>query len=323
MSRYIVTGCAGLIGSHVTQALLDQGHAVIGIDNLNSSYDERLKNWRVNRLKNHLTFDFHIADVRDSHRLKSIFTDDLDAVINLAAKAGVRQSLTEPLEYYETNVTGTINLLEMCRTFNIKKFILASTSSLYGDGTQQPFQETNDTNCPLSPYAASKKAAEAICYTYHHLYDIDITIPRYFTVYGPAGRPDMAIFKFIKWIAEGIPITLFGDGEQTRDFTYVSDIAQGTILSLKKLGYQVINLGSDKPISVNNCISLIEDSLQKPSKRNYLPSHPADVRHTWANISKAKDLLGWKPETDINTGINESVKWYIENQSWAKRIAVD
>ncbi|MBO54734.1 MAG: nucleotide sugar epimerase [Dehalococcoidia bacterium] len=320
MSRYVVTGCAGLIGSQVTHTLLSNGHSVIGIDSLNKSYDERLKNWRVDQFKNDPMFDFHIADIRDANTLKYIFNNDINAVINLAAKAGVRQSLIEPLQYYETNVIGTVNLLEMCRTFNIKKFVLASTSSLYGDKSQQPLQETTDTNSPLSPYSASKKAAEAICYTYHHLYNIDITIPRYFTVYGPAGRPDMAIFKFIQWIAEGIPITIFGDGEQTRDFTYVDDIAKGTILSLKQLGYETINLGSDKPVSVNTCISLIEECLHKSAQKQYLPRHPADVQNTWANISKAKDLLEWQPRTDLREGIKQTVNWYLENQSWVRTI---
>ena len=323
MSRYVVTGCAGLIGSQVTYLLLSEGHSVIGIDSLDKSYDERLKNWRVDQFKNAPMFEFHIIDIRDANKLKSIFKHDIDAVINLAAKAGVRQSLIEPLQYYETNVTGTINLLEMCRTFNIKKFVLASTSSLYGDVSQQPIRESTDTNCPLSPYAASKKAAEAICYTYHHLYNIDITIPRYFTVYGPAGRPDMAIFKFIQWIAEGIPITIYGDGEQTRDFTYVNDIARGTVLSLKQVGYETINLGSDKPVSVNTCISLIEEYLNKSAIKKYLPRHPADVQNTWADVTKARKLLEWLPKTDLNNGLSETVKWHIENQSWAKAITIN
>jgi len=320
MSKYMVTGCAGLIGSKVTQILLSEGHFVIGIDNLNNSYDVRLKEWRINQFKSNIHFDFQIADIRDIRGLKQIFNSDIDAVINLAAKAGVRQSLIDPSGYYETNVGGTINLLEMCKDFKIKKFVLASTSSLYGDQSQQPFEETSDTDHPLSPYAASKKAAETICYSYHYLHDIDISIPRYFTVYGPAGRPDMAIFKFIQWISQGIPITIFGDGEQTRDFTYVDDIALGTTLCLKPLGYEIINLGSDKPVSVNACISLIEANLRQPASKKYLPHHPADVMATWANINKSKQLLSWTPTVSLNDGINKTVKWYQKNKSWVDSI---
>ena len=320
MSNYVVTGCAGLIGSNVSRILISQGHSVIGIDSLDKSCDIRLKEWRLSQILKNANFDFQVTDICDLKKLKHIFNDKIEGVINLAARAGVRGSVKDPWDYYQTNVIGTINLLELCKEFNIPKFVLASTSSLYGESNKQPFAETQDTNFPLSPYSASKKAAETICYTYHHLYNIDISIPRYFTVYGPAGRPDMAVFKFIQWIAEGSAISLFGDGEQTRDFTHVDDIARGTVLSLKPMGFQIINLGSDKPISVNDCISLIENNLDKPAETTYHPSHPADVRHTWADISKAKELLAWEPRTDIKDGIKQTVNWYIENQDWARTI---
>ena len=323
MARYIVTGCAGFIGSNVSSKLLSQGQEVIGIDNLNNSYDIKLKEWRLNQLLEIPQFNFHLSDICDVDKLRIIFKSDVDGVINLAARAGVRASLINPWKYYETNVIGTLNLLELCREFEINKFVLASTSSLYGQTNDEPFSEIQSTDYPLSPYAASKKAAETLCYTYHHLYDIDISVPRYFTVYGPAGRPDMAIFKFIQSIAEAVPVNLFGDGEQTRDFTYVDDIANGTILSLKPMGYQVINLGSDSPVSVNYCISLIEKHLDQLAHKIYLPSHTADVRHTWANVTKATESLGWFPKTTLNDGIRETVKWYIENQYWAKTITID
>ena len=323
MSNFVVTGCAGLIGSNVSRLLLSQGHSVIGIDSLNESCDIRLKEWRLSQILENSKFDFQLADICDFEKLKHIFNNKIDGLINLAARAGVRGSVMDPWNYYQTNVIGTINLLELCKEFNIPKFVLASTSSLYGESNKQPFTETHDTNFPLSQYAASKKAAETICYTYHHLYNIDISIPRYFTVYGPAGRPDMAVFKFIQWIAEGSAISLFGDGEQTRDFTHVDDIARGTVLSLKPMGFQIINLGSDKPVSVNDCKSLIESNLDRSAEKMYHPSHPADVRNTWANIDKAKELLGWEPRTNIKDGIKQTVKWYKENQTWARTIALD
>ncbi len=266
-----------------------------------------------------------------------------DAVINLAARAGVRQSVENPWVYYETNVTGTLNLLELCKEFGVKKFVLASTSSLYGQPDQpskldqsekltkpnepnqlnRPFSETDLTDGPLSPYAASKKAAEALCYTYHYLHGIDMTVLRYFTVYGPAGRPDMSLFRFVQWISEGHEVTVFGDGKQSRDFTYVDDIARGTVAGLKPLGYEVINLGSDKPIKLNDAIQLVEKLVKQKANINYKPRHPADVLATWADISKANKLLKWRPETPFKDGVARLVDWYRENRSWAKEIATE
>lgn len=320
MSHYVVTGSAGLIGASVTRILLSDGHSVTGIDNLNDSYDIRLKEWRRDQLLLYPKFEFYLRDICQMSELQNIFNRRIDGVINLAARAGVRASIVDPFSYYETNVTGTINLLELCKENQIKKFVLASTSSLYGDSSNSKFSETQTTDYPISPYAASKKAAEAICYTYHNLYDIDISIPRYFTVYGPAGRPDMAIFRFIQWIAEDIPITIFGDGEQTRDFTYVDDVARGTVSSLRQLGYQVINIGSNNPVSVNHCISLIEQTFERSAQKTFLPSHPADAPRTWADITKAKDILDWEPVTNIEEGIKEAIRWYIQNQSWARTV---
>jgi len=221
----------------------------------------------------------------------------------------------------DTNIIGTLNLLELCRKYNIKKFVLASTSSIYGE-TGLPFIEDKKTDCPLSPYAASKKGAEAICYTYHYLYGIDISIPRYFTVYGPAGRPDMSYFIFTKKIKAGEEITIYGDGNQERDFTYIDDIAAGTVAALKSVGYQIINLGNNHPVKLNYMINLIEDSLHKKAKINYLPRHPADVTATWANISKAKKTLSWSPKIDIEDGIQKTVNWFEENWEWVKEIKI-
>ncbi|RKU29772.1 nucleotide sugar epimerase [Candidatus Poribacteria bacterium] len=319
--KYLVTGCAGFIGWKVTEFLIADGHTVIGIDNINDAYDVSVKNWRLTQLQELPNFHYNCLDICDPITLEPLFEQEYDAVINLAARAGVRQSVENPWVYIDTNITGTLNLLELSRVHNIKKFILASTSSLYGAKNPLPFNEEADTNGPLSPYAASKKGAEALCHSYHHLYDIDITIFRFFTVYGPAGRPDMSAFRFVKWISEGLPVTVYGDGKQSsRDYTYVEDIARGVIAGLKPLGYSVINLGSDSPIVLIDTIRLIEELVGKKAELSYQPFHPADVRATWADINKAKDLLDWYPQVSYREGITELVKWYQTHRSWVKDI---
>ncbi|MDW8236762.1 MAG: NAD-dependent epimerase/dehydratase family protein, partial [Bacteroidia bacterium] len=215
--------------------------------------------------------------------------------------AGVRQSVQNPWVYIATNITGALNLLELCRQHGVNKYVLASTSSLYGNN-ERPFREDMPTETPLSPYAASKKGAEAMCYTYHHLYGLDISVLRYFTVYGPAGRPDMSIFRFIRWIAEGEPIQVFGDGLQERDFTYVDDIARGTIAALRPLGFEIINLGGDRPVSLMWIIQTLETLLDRKAVWRTEPTHPADVRATWADITKARTLLDWAPQVSLEDG---------------------
>ena len=332
--KYLVTGCAGFIGWKVTEFLLADGHTVVGMDNLNDAYDATVKQWRLNQLQTTESseralqergiFQFHRLDICDRNALNDVFKQaDFDAVINLAARAGVRQSVENPWVYVDTNVTGTLNLLELCREFNVKKFVLASTSSLYGENNPLPFGEDANTDGPLSPYAASKKGAEALCHSHHHLYDIDTTIFRFFTVYGPAGRPDMSAFRFVKWISEGEPVTVYGDGQQSsRDYTYVDDIARGVIAGLKPLGYEIINLGSDSPIVLIDTIRLIEELVGKKANLEHRPFHPADVRATWADIQKAERLLGWRPQVTFRQGIMELVRWYQENREWAKDIPV-
>jgi UDP-glucuronate 4-epimerase len=302
-NRYLVTGCAGFIASKVSELLLAEGHEVIGVDNLNHAYDPRLKFWRLERLKPHARFRFCELDITDKTALERLFQEDSQspgappyaAVVNLAARAGVRPSVEDPWVYYQTNCDGTLNLLEMCRWHRVPKFLLASTSSLYGAHNPIPYREDIDTNRPLSPYAASKKAAEVLAHTYHHLHGIDVSIVRYFTVYGPAGRPDMSIFRFIRWIAEGQRLILYGDGNQRRDFTYVEDIARGTIAALRPFGYEILNLGGDRPVSMMAIIEQAAALLGKQPVIEYRPFHPADVLATWADISKAKELLGWTP----------------------------
>ena len=297
MGKYLVTGAAGFIASKVCEDLLNDGHEVIGIDNFDPVYDLRIKEWRLNRLTSNPKFSFYRQSICDRNILNIIANNhpNINAIINLAAKAGVRASLSDPWSYYDTNVTGTLNLLEICRQNDIKKFILASTSSIYGENAPYPTPETADSSHPLQPYAASKKAAETLCHSYHFLYGLDVSVVRYFTVYGPAGRPQMSMFRFNKWIAEGKLVRIFGDGTQTRGFTYLDDISRGTILALKELDYAVINLGGHESISINDLVGKFEKVNGKKANVTYEPAHPADMSASWADVSKAKKLLGWSP----------------------------
>jgi nucleoside-diphosphate-sugar epimerase len=302
--------------------LLDRGDYVVGIDLMNDAYDPRFKIWRLAQLEDRPRFSFHRTDISDRQAIEKVVTEvQPDAVINLAARAGVRQSIDDPWIYYETNVVGTLNLLELCHTLSIPKFILSSTSSAYGDQTTMPFTEDMPTDKPLSPYAASKKAAEVLAYTYHDFYGIDVTVFRYFTVYGPAGRPDMSIFRFIRWVDQGLPVKVFGDGQQRRDFTFVEDIARGTVAGLTKVGYEIINLGGDGPVSLLELIVVIEEKLGKKANIVFQPPNPLDVAATWADISKAERLLGWHPEVSLEMGVEAAVDWYRANRELA--IAVD
>jgi len=318
--KVLVTGCAGFIGHKVSELLLRRGDAVVGLDNLDSSYDVRLKERRLSLLQEEPGFSCHRVDLLDRQAVHRLFQQhSFDAVINLAARAGVRQSLEDPWSYYEANVAGTLNLLQLCRDHRVKKFVLASTSGVYGAG-ERPFREDGPTERPLSPYAASKKAAELLCYPYHKLYDLDVSVLRYFTVYGPAGRPDMSIFRFIRWIAEGEPVAVYGDGFQERDFTYIDDIALGTVAALKPLGFEIVNLGNDQPASLKDVISLIEKLLCHRARIEYQPPNPADVSATRARISKARQLLNWEPKVGLESGLGRTVEWYLENRQLASTV---
>ncbi len=317
----LVTGAAGFIGSNVAARLLDAGHEVAGVDDLNDAYDPRLKDWRLARLLDREGFTFHRADIRDPETVQRVMREARPEIVyNLAARAGVRPSVETPQIYLDTNATGTLNLLEECRRLDIKRFLLASTSSLYGAHNEVPFREDADTSRPLSPYAASKKAAESMVAAYAHLYGLDAPVVRYFTVYGPAGRPDMSVFRFIRWIAEGEPLTLYGDGEQSRDFTYVDDIARGTLLVGEKTkGFDVVNLGGDSPHRMNELIGLIERALDKKAEVRHEPMHPADVPATWADVAKAR-AMGWSPEVSLKEGVDQTVAWYRENRDWVRDV---
>jgi UDP-glucuronate 4-epimerase len=323
MANYLVTGAAGFIASRVIQMLLEKGHTIVGVDNMNDAYDVRMKEHRLAKLLPCPGFTFHRFDIseREAFGSTSPLSDQtFDAVINLAARAGVRQSVENPWVYVDTNVTGTLNLLEYCHQKGIPKFILASTSSIYGNDAPLPTPENADSDHPLQVYAASKKGAEALCHVYHYLNGIDVTIFRYFTVYGPSPRPDMVMFRFVKWISEGLPVKVNGDGEQSRGFTYVDDIARGTILGLRPLGFEIINLGGHQVIKVNELIKLFERQLGKKANVEYHARHPADMLTNWASVEKAGRLLGWEPSVSLEEGVSHLVDWYKDERSWASQI---
>ena len=329
MSSYLVTGAAGFIASRVAELLLEAGHDVFGVDNLNDAYDVRMKQWRLNRLNQQANFRFAQLDISQYDVLLDAVRKDLaergqsryDAIINLAARAGVRQSVLNPWVYVDTNVTGTLNLLETCNQIKIPKFILASTSSIYGENAPLPTSEAADSDHPLQPYSATKKGAEALCHAFHYLNGVDVTVFRYFTVYGPAARPDMVMFRFVQWIKEGRPVYINGDGEQSRGFTYLDDIARGTILGLKPMGYEIINLGGHEVIKINELIQILEGMLGQKAQVEYLSRHPADMLTNWASIEKARRLLGWEPMVGLEEGIQNLVDWYLAERSWASQIA--
>jgi nucleoside-diphosphate-sugar epimerase len=330
--KILVTGAAGFIGSRVCALLAQEGREVVGFDSFNDAYDARLKDWRWAQLEKLKGIELARLDLVDTAGLKALFEKHapqpsgrppFDAVINLAARAGVRASVENPGVYVEANITGSLNLLELCRRFGTKKFVLASSSSLYGADLPTPYREDLTTDHPLSPYAATKKAAELLSYSYHYLHGIDVSALRYFTVYGPAGRPDMAPLRFVQRIREGRTITVYGDGSQSRDFTYVDDIARGTIAALKPVGYEVFNLGSDEPLKLSALIGLVEKLTGCKAIQKQKPGHPADVPATWADISKARRMLGWSPQTGFEQGMRNLVEWYEANRAWAKEIDTD
>lgn len=331
MARYLLSGVAGFIAARVAEILLESGHSVVGVDNMNDAYDVRMKEYRLTRLLDRPGFSFTQLDIANREEVENLLTSEtgggdsnqFDAVINLAARAGVRQSVENPWVYVDTNVTGTLNLLEMCRKYKIYKFILASTSSIYGADAPLPTSEDANSDQPLQPYAASKKGAEVMAHAYHYLYGIDVTVFRYFTVYGPAGRPDMVMFRFAKWIHENMPLQINGDGEQSRGFTYVDDIARGTILGLKPLGFQVINLGGHETIKINELIKLFEDKIGQKARVEYRPAHPADMKANWADVDKAHELLGWQPKVSLDEGVSNLIQWYQAERSWARQILTE
>lgn len=299
--------------------LLQQGHAVTGIDNLSDYYNPLLKRKRLEFLQTHPLFAFHWCDIEDPASLAVVIGDHAgwNAVVHLAARAGVRPSVQHPASYMQTNVLGTLNILDFCRDLHIPKLVSASSSSVYGAANAIPFREEADITQPLSPYAASKVAGEAICHSYHHLYKLDVSVLRLFTVYGPAGRPDMSMFRFVRAIVEGRPITVYGDGTQRRDFSYVDDIANGIISALRPGGFRVYNLGADHPVTLCDVIHLIESISERRAVIEYQPGDPSDVPATWADVARARQELGWTAKVPLETGIRNTIQWYLQNRDWA------
>jgi nucleoside-diphosphate-sugar epimerase len=310
MKKVLVTGVAGFIAARTAHKLLERGVEVVGIDNLNDYYDVSLKELRLSEFKDS-QFHFEKIDIENKGALEQLFAKHkFDVIYNLAARAGVRYSMENPDIYMSTNAQGTLNILECMRKTGVKKMVLASTSSLYA-GQPMPFKEDLAVNTPISPYAASKKAAEVMAYTYHYLYKMDISVVRYFTVYGPAGRPDMSPYIFAEKLLKGEDLPVFGDGSQARDFTYVDDIAEGTILAGKELGYEIINLGGgNNPYTLHQMIALMEKYSGKKAKLKLSEKIAADMDVTWADISKAKKLLGWEPKVSFEEGIKRLMEWH-------------
>ena len=312
----IVTGGAGFIGFHVAKALLERGDKVVIVDNFNDYYDVRLKEARIKELRKHNNLDVIKADISDYDAMNNIFKKHkFNKICHLAAQAGVRYSLENPLTYEKSNMLGTMVMLEMARKHNIKDFVFASSSSVYGNNKKIPFSEEDNVDNPVSLYAATKKSNELLAYTYHHLYKINCTGLRFFTVYGEFGRPDMAYFKFTKAILEDKPIDIYNYGKMKRDFTYISDIVQAVLAAIDNpFPYEIINLGNNKPIELSYFIECIEKALGKKAKKNMKPMQPGDVFITYADIRKAEKLLNYKPKVKIEDGIKRFVKWYKEYQ---------
>ena len=318
MASYLITGCAGFIGSHLSETLLKEGHQVVGIDNFDPFYKREIKEQNLKGLLSNTHFQFIEGDLKDSNVFDQIGID-IDIIVHLAAKAGVLPSLKDPIAYLNDNVIATQNLLNLCKERHIMKFVFASSSSIYGNNKSIPFTETDNVDQPISPYAASKKACELITHTAHHLYKLDVVNLRFFTVFGPRQRPDLAIHKFIKLVDEGKEITMYGDGSTSRDYTFVNDTVQGIMgacnyISTHENVYEIVNLGNNTPVKLKDLIATIEKVMNKKVKINHQPMQPGDVDITFANIDKAKKLFGYAPSTSLEDGISSFVKWYHEQK---------
>ncbi len=316
MTNVLITGGAGFIGSHLSDRLLKEGSRVICLDNFDTFYDPQIKRENINPFLSNKNYTLIEGDIRDLKLLADIFSGKKpDVIVHIAARAGVRPSIKEPLLYLDVNMRGTANLLEMARDYKVKKFIFASSSSVYGENKKVPFSEDDNVDCPISPYAATKKGGELICFTYHHLYNIPVVCLRFFTVYGPGQRPEMAIHKFTRMIYEGRSIPVYGDGTSKRDYTYINDIIDGIAASIhKEYAYEIINLGESQTVGLMELISLIEENLQKKAVIEWLPVQPGDVPITYADIDKARRLLAYAPCVNIKEGINRFVTWFMERE---------
>lgn len=344
--RLCITGCAGFVGYSVATLCLDTGIEVHGVDHLGPGDDLPLKEWRLQQLSGSAGFRFHHLDVLDHQGLERLVADvaskvhvgatrPFDGIIHLAAVSNVRRSIEDPDSTYRTNVLGTLSMLEACAHWRIKRFVLASSASVYGgllpgeppsegvSAKPRPSRECDPSDNMLSPYAASKKAAEDLCRLYHRMHEINAVVLRYFAPYGPAGRQDMSVFRFVRLMTEGQPVFVYGKGTQLRDFTYISDIARGTLAALGIEGFEVINLGGGAPVSINHVLDRLEACLGMPSRRIEIPPPPADVLASWADISKAKALLSWAPSTSLDEGLRQTVDWHQSHRDWLRELPLD
>ena len=313
--KILVTGAAGFIGSHLCERLLSEGHSVIGIDNFDDFYDPKIKENNIKKCNEYDTFILHKLDIRGWYWYPLFKDDNIDIIVHLAAKAGVRPSLEDPRGYEETNVKGTLNMLEFAKKYRINKFIFASSSSIYGNNKKVPFSESDNVDFPISPYAATKKAGELLCYTYHNLYNININCLRFFTVYGPRQRPDLAIYKFVDLIDRQEEIPIFGDLTMSRDFTYIDDIIDGIMLSMNNFnGYNIYNLGNSHPIRLDSLINIIQEYFCQKIQFKMLFHQAGDVNQTYADISRSHMILGYNPKIKIEEGIGKFIRWFRENK---------
>ncbi len=310
MSRILVTGGAGFIGSHLCERLLDAGHHVVALDNFDDFYDRRIKRRNVSQACSQPRFTLIEGDIRSMDDVCRVLRPHPEIIVHLAARAGVRPSIENPLLYQDVNVRGTVVLLEACRRIDRCRFVFASSSSVYGNNTKVPFSEDDPVNEPISPYAATKRAGELLCHTYHHLYGVPVTCLRFFTVYGPRQRPDLAIHKFARFIERGDPLPVFGDGSMERDFTYIDDIIDGVTRAIERCsGFRIYNLGESQPVSVRDLIAALETALDKRAVIENRPLQPGDVRRTFADITRAQHELGYDPQTPLAKGLSRFVEW--------------
>jgi UDP-glucuronate 4-epimerase len=313
--KALVTGAAGFIGSHLSERLTSDGWDVVGLDNFDPFYSKEVKRGNIAGLVSSGKFELVEGDIRDAECVGDILRrGDIDIIVHLAAKAGVRPSIEDPLGYQDVNINGTMVMLESAVKNDVKKFVFASSSSVYGNNKKVPFSETDNVDYPISPYAATKKACELLCHTYSHLYGIGMTCLRFFTVYGPRQRPDLAIHKFARLIEAGEAIPVFGDGSMKRDFTYIDDIINGVVAAMERCGgYEVYNLGESRPVRLDDLITAIENALGKKAIINRLPEQPGDVKQTYADIGKAQRELDYSPKTEVSAGLANFVRWFRED----------
>ncbi len=311
MARIVVTGGAGFIGSHLCEALIAREHQVVTLDCFDDFYDPAVKRRNIENLVHEDRFTLIEGDIRDPDAVEKAFAERVDVMVHLAARAGVRPSIEQPLLYHDVNVNGSVVLLEACRKHGIGKFIFGSSSSVYGNNKKIPFAESDFVDQPISPYAATKRAGELIAHTYHHLYDFSTICLRFFTVYGPRQRPDLAIHKFARLIAAGKPIPVFGDGSMMRDFTYIDDIIDGVLRAIDQAaGYRIYNLGESQPVALGELITRLEEALGQKAVIDRQPLQPGDVQRTFADVTRAGEELGYKPATDMRTGLANFVEWF-------------